>query len=85
MSERLYDVLSRPAGGVQAAFAMCSDGLGHIFGYVPDRGKADDVPACGQNVTARRPLTDDEPMCVTCSVAGESWAQGGALKVEGSA
>ena len=74
-----YEIVSRPAGGIQLAAATCSDGFVHMFGYLA--GVLSRKPACGADLKFGRPTKDDDHVCLGCSAAAESWAQGGALNI----
>jgi hypothetical protein len=80
--EALFDVISRPAGGIRTVPAFCSDEKTHIFGLTESASVPNGEPACGKDVIVVRPGTDEDFICESCYIAAVSWAQGGTLKVQ---
>jgi hypothetical protein len=77
-----YDVISRPAGGMQIVGSVCVDGLVHLFGLLD--GVRHEKPACGAKVAFGKPSQGHEPMCLSCSGRAEAWAMGGSLGAPGN-
>ncbi len=72
-----YDLVSRPAGGMQLVASVCEDGYVHVFGHID--GRTYKRPACGAHVPFGKPAEGAEPMCLGCAGRAEAWAMGGAL------
>lgn len=77
MTEKGYDVISRPAGGMQIVASVCEDGLVHVYGHF--EGRTYKTPACGAKVPFGKPAGGSEAMCQGCAGRAEAWAMGGSL------